>query len=257
MSTKKNTPSPPPEALELKRNFKLRSSECDLNQKLKPDALFQILQEMAWDHAQLLGIGSQIHQKGFLWVLSAMEIRVHRRPGWRESIRIITRPLGLQGLFALRDFEVYDEDNQLLISASSSWLILDQNTRRPLRIERHFPDFPNAGPASTTYPGIPKKQEKPEEKEAKTLEKRTIRYSETDLYGHVNNASYVRFAQDAYMAKDEDCFREPFHFSIKYSGESFSGDLLRIASLPGNFIIGKKQEQLVFTAKLSKVIRPN
>lgn len=240
------------ETPELSKNFTLRSSECDLDQKLKLDSLFQLLQEMAWDHAQLLGIGSQIHQKGFLWVLTAMEIRVHQRPNWRENIRISTRPLGLQGLFALRDFHIHDEDNQLLISALSSWLILDQSSRRPIRIDRHFPDFPKASRDEVAYQGILKKQEQEVEGEPLSLEKRTIRYSETDLYGHVNNAGYVRFAQDAYMAADRQSLHEPFNFSIKYTGESFPGDLLHIMMYQDNVIIGKKEKQLIFTAKMTK-----
>ena len=251
MSTQKINPSFS-EPLQLSKLFTLRSSECDLHQKLKWESFFQIMQEMAWDHAQVLGIGSQIHQEGYLWVLTGMEIGIHRMPSWRETIRVSTRPMGLQGLFALRDFEILDADNQLIINASSAWLILDQKTRRPIRLDRQFPDFPKDQGHLPTFPGVVSKHENKGEEGFESAGERTIRYSETDLYGHVNNASYVRFIQDAHMAAHQESFSKPFHFSIRYAGESFPGDLLQIMRNTEGHILGKKDKQMVFSAKISR-----
>jgi acyl-ACP thioesterase len=245
-------PSPlPPASPVFQQSFTLRSSECDLHQQLKLESLFQILQEMAWEHAEALQIGSQIHKQDFFWVLAGVELGVLRMPRWRETLLVKTRPMGLHGLFALRDFEVFDGDHVLIARASSAWLILNQSSRRPIRMDRHFPNFPGAQRASTAFPQVLKKLPKEEDQAEPILEKRSIRYSETDLYGHVNNAAYVRFAQDILMKYQPGSMAKAFHFSIRYTGESFPGDILHIKLNSKGQIMAKKENQVIFEAKIS------
>jgi medium-chain acyl-[acyl-carrier-protein] hydrolase len=58
----------------------------------------------------------------------------HLEANLPDQIQISTWPSGAQRLFALRDFELQDKDNQAVAVAVSAWLVLDVQKRRPVRI---------------------------------------------------------------------------------------------------------------------------
>jgi acyl-ACP thioesterase len=154
--------------------------------------LCRFLQESAGNHAQDLGVSiDTLLSQGITWILSRFHIKIHRCPRWRERIRIETWPSNAMGCYVFRDFKIFNDQDELLISASSIWLIIDVKRRVPLRIPEHIVEMrvtDRERALSDSFDTI----WRPEQV---SLEKRfSVRCSDLDLNQHVNNVSYVEWA---------------------------------------------------------------
>lgn len=113
----------------------IHSYEIDFKSRLNIFSLFNYFQEIAWEHAGILHFGLEdLSKRNLFWVLSRVRVEIDRLPQWNEKIKLVTYPRGIDGLFALRDYEIYDSNDNRIISASSSWLILNAQNRRPVRL---------------------------------------------------------------------------------------------------------------------------
>jgi acyl-ACP thioesterase len=110
-----------------------------------------------------------------------------------ENITIKTWAKEPDGLFAYRDFEVLNEQNEVIAVASSAWLILDINSRRPHRLDAFKKDFPIV--RENVMASAPEKLP-PVEVTQKNGPIR-IAVSDIDFNGHTNNASYIRWILDS------------------------------------------------------------
>ena len=118
-----------------KETFDIRSFEIDFKKRASIQVLCSFFQETAGNHVQDMGIGIEsLIEQGMTWILSRFHIQIQRYPLWRERIRIETWPSDAYSFYAFRDFEVFDEQDHKMVSASSLWLILDLKTHHPLQI---------------------------------------------------------------------------------------------------------------------------
>ncbi len=96
--------------------------------------LFNYMQDIASDHAVKLGFGrDDLMRDNRFWVLSRMYAEIKYWPLWEDKIIVRTWPNGTDKLFALRNYEVNYPDGRHIASGTSSWLILDQTTRKVQR----------------------------------------------------------------------------------------------------------------------------
>ncbi|HON71415.1 acyl-[acyl-carrier-protein] thioesterase [Tenuifilum sp.] len=178
-----------------RHKLKVHSYEVDFNQRLTVTALFNYLQEIAWEHAHLLGYGwEHLLQKGWFWALSRVEVEIYRLPAWTDEVVLLTWPRGVDGIFALRDFEVYDHLGNKIIAATSSWLVLNIQTRRPVRAE-WYSDFDYATRSSLgrNATKLVEQSVSPE-----FSEKFDVRIGDIDMNQHVNNVRYIDWAYNTF-----------------------------------------------------------
>ena len=89
----------------LTEEFLITASQTDLNARLRPGALLEMMQEMAGNHAEKLEIGrDKLLADNLVWVLTRLEVRMQRWPRFSERITI-EPPLVLPALlyFPRRD----------------------------------------------------------------------------------------------------------------------------------------------------------
>ncbi|MDJ0884199.1 MAG: thioesterase [Desulfobacterales bacterium] len=162
--------------------------------RLRLAALARMLQESAVTHSEQVGIRSRdLVSNGTAWVLNKMAFSIRRLPTFGEEIRVLTWHKGSRGFKALRDFEVLAGEESL-VSVASLWLFIDLEKKRPRRIP---PEFPLAYTIETDNaldcdldgwrPNVPAREEK-----AVAI---TLRSSDFDPHGHVNNTVYFDFIE--------------------------------------------------------------
>ena len=173
----------------------VRFCAVDKSDSMILSAALNFFQEAAISHAHNLGVGREAMAKANqVWILSRMTVLVERRPKYGETFTVRTWPRGGEKLFAIRDFEVCDYNNLPVIKASSSWIIIDLDTRRPLRPEAAMKNLPLNEGLNSGLPIPPRLQEHLSMEKA--MERRAL-YNELDYNGHVNNVSYIRWIEDA------------------------------------------------------------
>jgi len=175
-------------------HYMVASYHTDFTQRMSTVALFCFLQESAWRHANSKGFGwHHLAEKQQFWVLAKVHALIHRMPEWREELRVETWGKQPELLTAFRDFEIFDKDNEILISVGSSWHILDMQTHRPTMTK----DFAEKFPIVERH-AVDKKPEKIilPETTATLGNEFSVKPSDIDMNQHVNNTRYVQWAMD-------------------------------------------------------------
>ncbi|MFC1504889.1 acyl-[acyl-carrier-protein] thioesterase [Thermodesulfobacteriota bacterium] len=168
--------------------------EVDAHFKLKLGHLFKLLQEAAIEHSEKVGLGSKtLVDTGSVWVLNRMEAEVLRSPEYLENLTVVTWHKGSKGYRAYRDFIVYAGDEKVAV-ASSRWLYFDMQHKRIVRI----PEETSAAYTTETESAFDNQIDtwKADSNFSPTVIKPiSIRTSDYDPLGHVNNAIYFDYVE--------------------------------------------------------------
>ncbi len=171
--------------------------EANANHLLKPAAMLDLMQEAAGKDADSLGFGYDNMIAGnTAWVLSRVKLQFHNYPKWRDEILLKTWHKGANRIFYLRDFLLEDPHGNILVSATTSWLIIDLSSRRMVRNKELAENFDNSQMGSA----IEEQAEKitlPNDIEPEFVHNHKVVWSDIDTNGHVNNVKYVVWALDA------------------------------------------------------------
>ncbi|MCF7954457.1 MAG: hypothetical protein K9M75_01515, partial [Phycisphaerae bacterium] len=98
-----------------------------------------------------------------------------------------------KGLMCFRDFEITDSAGVVIAAASSGWLVVDLNRRRPLRPNRALGDIP-VNPKRALDTDFDEIDEPADCQLSKTFEPR---FAEIDLNNHINNSIYLTWAMES------------------------------------------------------------
>jgi len=227
----------------------VKSYETDINANLKLFAFMNYAQELAGRHADSLGFGyDNLIGDQVAWVLSRFHVKFIKTPKWRETITLETWHKGGDRLFWYRDFEARDKSGDVIISATSSWVVININTRRMHRID-------SLGEAETINPqdAITEHAEKisiPHEMEYSYSH--IVSFSDIDINKHTNNAKYVEWALDA-LDPDFAANMVVKDMIINFNLESRLNDKVDISrSIVGNIVVieGKRENSSIFSVKL-------
>jgi len=175
--------------------FRVRSYETDPLGRLQVPILCKLLQEAATAHAAILGVAvDTLIENGVAWVLSSLHLEMQRWPTSDEYIVIETWPEAANRLFTERRFNVVDAAENSIGTASTLWLILDLERRRPVRLPAHVVErLGELGLGSEPRRFGDLVTPDPVDRELAF----TVRRSDLDLAEHVNNTSYVEWAIEA------------------------------------------------------------
>ena len=232
--------------------FIVLSTDVDSNMEIRLSALLRYMQDVATTHATKLKIGhKELMENGKIWVVVRMDLSITRLPKVDEEFIVSTHPGVMSSFTFPRFFEVYDKHHHLLASASSTWVIIDYNTRRI--VIKPFGDKNVPGEVNDHDIPLPGKINGTAENKVDT---RKARYSEVDMNGHINNTHYYDYILDTH---DLEFFKtnKVKAFSINYEKEIMVGDTVELYSNNDNpeIIQGKVNGSTSFTAKVEYVSR--
>jgi medium-chain acyl-[acyl-carrier-protein] hydrolase len=201
------------------KKFQVRAVDIDQSQRIQPVVFMDYLLESASEQAALYGLGvTDLFAKGRTWVLSRFHVEFLHYPAWGENVVIETWPSAKLPLFALRDFEVKDEHG-LSARATSSWLIVDLVTRRPIRTAEHLDGFPlldrRAVPDDFAPLPPPSRDDI-----AKVF---PVFFSDMDINRHVTATVYAHRALETVPEDVLFGFR-PTSIEVNFRAEAFYGD---------------------------------
>ena len=162
-------------------------------------SLFSFLQEAAIRHADQCGSGAHAKAaRGESWVLHRMAVSVHRYPRYEEALRVSTWSSGIRAFKGYRDFRAFCGP-ELIVSASSVWLYINIAAKALCRVPREIAAGFPTHPDRVFCPELEKlRLEAPA---GGSIERDiSVRYSDFDGNGHVNNTAYFDYLQTALAA---------------------------------------------------------
>ena len=207
--------------MKYRQSFEVRFCEADRRSLLTPVALFNLIQEAAIRHGDAANIeGEKLMDMGFAWMMNRIHMRIDRYPRRRETVHVETWGSSLQGLFAVREWRVYDDDDNEIACATARWIMLDTKKRKiiklPSEIAEHYGEHKERG--------IEDPFDRMTPIESVENEKRFhVRLSELDTNQHANSVAYVDWCLEAVP---EDVLNDylPCDIEIVYKKESKLGD---------------------------------
>jgi acyl-ACP thioesterase len=199
-------------------NYAVNSYLTDVKKQLSLPALFYLLQESAFAHAESHNFGwSTLSENNFFWALSRIKAQIDDYPQWKDTIFVETWSKGHEAVMAYRDFEVYSTNNKKILSATSAWLMLDMETRKPQRITLMEDKFP--APYDRSALDIRLEKLPQHRIQAGDYAINTVPYSAIDINGHVNNTLYIQWVIDSFPF-DYVLNHEVYDIEINYLQEA-------------------------------------
>lgn len=243
----------------LKKELSLPPSCTDAHAELKIASLANMIQDIAGEHAENMGVGfhDMNAKSNAFWIITRTKIHVLRPAKLYEKVVLETWPSKPSGLVCIRNYRMTSSDGELLATAKNEWAIIDALTHKLRRL------------SSTCYPvnGTYSNETAIDEPFTRAYEpcmnddyvySHHIRYSDTDHVRHTNNVSYIRILLDALPS---DFFEKNIitDFEIKHVHESKEGDNLAIYAKPtadGYTLYGKTPlGEEIASARLSATAR--
>jgi acyl-ACP thioesterase len=222
------------EYLKLEKEYPVHVYETGPDGRLNLHSLFDYLQDIASDHAVQLGFGrDDLLKENHFWVLSRIYAEIPVWPSWGETICVKTWTRGTDRLFALRDFEVRYPDGRLISRATSSWLIIDLDTKRIQRPDKYLRLMISELTDIKAFPRNAMKLERATEK-SQSSPSFHVTISDLDINLHTNNARYLKWVTDSYDL-DFILNNVPLSAEINYLAESrFNDNITIMLSEEGN-----------------------
>ncbi len=231
------------------KTFDVEVSHCDCFGRLKTSELFRFMQECAMNHADKMGVGmGEMHKRKSTFVLSRMKISIFAMPSFGEAITIKTYPVGIERLFYLRGFEISTNGNKTA-EAISLWLVINLETRRPVRERVLSEDFPYYKDRSA-FMEQPERPKVPDN--APELLVKKVGYSDVDILKHANNSNYIAWTCDCIGS---EFFKDnpEYSLTINYSSELSEGECVRIIGEDMTFGGYNESGRESFSAKLERL----
>lgn len=208
------------------QNFTIPCYDTDASWRLKPTSFMNLAQEAAGRHAVYLGFGyDDLIKTNTAWILSRVHVEFVDTPKWRENITLNTWHKGLNRIFFLRDFLLTDDEGNTRVKATTSWLVLNLETRRLVRDPKLMEEGTVCHEDVIETPAD--KVQMPKDVEAELVRRHTVSYSDIDTNGHTNNAMYMQWSMNS-VGYDITSSRPVKEFTINFNHETKAGDVVDI-----------------------------
>ena len=167
---------------------------------LKLLGLFNILQEVASEHADSLGIGYQACcESGVAWVAASYRVDIKRLPKIEEKVIIETWIADCLVVTSQRCYRIKDTDGNVLIEGLTNWALIDTKTLRPVAITKSLKINPDEIDGEKLAFSGEKIRLVPSEK-IDCGSHFMSRFDEMDTNHHINNAIYPTWAAESLPA---------------------------------------------------------
>ena len=189
----------------IKEKYLVTSADTDFTRRLKVSALVNMLIQIAWHHAEILGFGIEfLHRNGLAWMLSRMHLKMGPLPSWNEEIIITSWPKGINRLFYLRDMQVKDHSGKKLADVTTEWLMIDTKSKRPKLYDPENNIFRQNLQRHAIAEFVPVLKA---DREGNEKFEFTVHYSDIDLNQHLTTTRYVDWMFDtldtAFLSKNQ------------------------------------------------------
>jgi len=214
----------------------IRFADIDQSDTLTMASTFDLFQEAAINHAEMLGRGREaMRQSGQVWILSRISVFMERRPQFGEEVTIRTWPRGASKLFVIRDYDIHSSGG-VDVRGRSGWLVVDLEKHRPLRPQTVMESMPlnegeNALPGANLQGNDPPSALAVREFTPEQSVLRRVCYSDIDYNGHVNNTRYIQWIQDLIEPEILETARQ-MRLDVNYLSEARYGEAIKLYIQP-------------------------
>ena len=175
-----------------RHHYTIEDNEVDCHGNLKPSMILFYAQDIAGRHCEELQLDyDTMAAKRLFWAVIRHRIQVTRMPQRGETVTVQTWPMPTTRVAYPRATVAYDSQGKELFRVISLWVIMDLDTRAMILPGKSGVDVEGlicGGELAAPGSLMPKVLE--------NKEKRTVRFSDLDRNGHMNNCRYLEWITD-------------------------------------------------------------
>lgn len=151
------------------------------------------------------------------------KIKTFKRPCWDTELIVKTWARKFEKVSSWRDFEVYDNDKNLICIGTTQWVLIDVKKKRPTKITEEMASKYEIYEKSAFTEEIVGRLDE-EENMQKIYEYKASR-RDIDTNHHVNNVVYLELAYDALP---QDMKMDFENFEIYYKKQIKQNDIISV-----------------------------
>lgn len=234
----------------LSKTYTVPASTCDWSGSLGYADAFSVFMDIAGEHAEILGVGiDDFMRRGIFWLTVRTRVRFHRRPHLLENVTVSTWPETPGGIRCNRDYLI-EKDGEILVEGKTEWAVTEISTGRLVKPADVFPE-------GLEYPEpiMPGQfmRINADFSGAETVSRHTVRATDIDVGGHMNNAAYVYSLIDCFPVPEqrENAIKE---IEIAFRSSAHEGDELvwqRLRTEDGWILRAMNGETVAALAKIT------
>jgi acyl-CoA thioesterase FadM len=206
--------------------YRVRFDEAGPDGIARASAYLRYAQDLAWLHSERRGFGRPWYQeRGLAWVVRAVDLRIQAALPTGTAMVATTEVIGGRRVMARRRCDLRDEASGAPIASVLTDWVMTTTAGVPTRVPDAFP-IAFGVPATTFEPTRVDPGQSPAGAVRRSFD---VRLHELDPMGHVNNAVYLDWLDEAIDMVDPAAIRAvPRRYRLEY----------RAAAAPGATLIG-------------------
>ncbi len=230
-----------------KEKFKIPLKDIGKDDKIKNRAILEMFENIGSYHSDLVGYGvNDIKNTGVTWVLLDWKVKVIKRPKYGDILDVHTWGRNMLKFYTYRDYEVYNQNGELCVIATSKWTLIDIEKRKIGKITE---EIVNSYEPEEKHVFLEEELDKlkiPENFISSITYK--VARRDIDIIGHMHNLYYLDLAYEA--LPEEVYAKRPFSdFRICYKKEIMLGDVVEC-----KYTKNENEHIVVIENKNSKII---
>jgi len=179
--------------------YRTRFDECGPDGIVRTSALLRYAQDMAWVHSERMGFGRDWYaERGLAWVVRAADLVILASIPLGTTLTVSTAVTGIRRVWARRRTEARLDDGTLAFWGHTDWVMTDHRGV-PGRVPPEFPARFGVSPGAFE----PGRVSLPPSPPGAAVHTSAVRPQDLDPMGHVNNAAYVDYLEEAFQPAGE------------------------------------------------------
>ncbi len=166
-------------------------SDCDYSGRLSITGILDIFMDIATLHEDELGFSAMyMKERGLYWIIGKNRIHILRRPEMMERTSVRSWPLKPSRLYGNREYLLETESGEPLIYGETEWLVASEGLEKLMDVRQYHPKdmiFETRELFDSKMKRVSK-----EFAPGQKLGTYTVRPTDIDFVGHMNNAAYSR-----------------------------------------------------------------
>lgn len=197
-------------------------SRMDSSGRLSVADCFALFMDIAAPHAAILGCGTEdLAKQNLFWLTVKSKIKILRRPYVMEEVTLSTWPEMPEETRCIRNYSI-TKNGKPLVLGKTLWAVMNMKTGRLHRVDELYPKGFQAVPdiavpePFTTFS---------RDFEGESFASYTVRSTDIDFGGHMNNTAYIRALSGLYSAEEWQAMNLS-EVEVHYKSPCFEGNVL-------------------------------
>lgn len=206
----------------IERDYKVDIMHIGTSNLITNYGILCLLEDIATVHSDIAGYGIvQIPFTHVSWILLNWKVSVFKRVAFGDMVKVKTWSVPYNELFTYRNFEIYDNDNNLICIASSKWTLVNSDTKTLTKITKEI-ELSYEPEDKLVFDKIEIAKLKEPSNVEHTFSFNVLR-RDIDFNNHMHNLYYLLYSYEA-LPKEVYEKGELDNFEIMYKNGSMLGE---------------------------------